>query len=312
MYWADWGWLTQKDAYLGISRFLRDEGMPIKGHPMIYPGWQFLPTALRARENDPESMRRAMFEHIAEKTEAVREFDFVSWDILNELRDLRDLPAVFGSEQIYIDIFKEAHRLDPRPDFYLNENTILTNGGDTESQQDEFERMLRFLIDGGAPVEGIGMQGHFGEAVTPPERLWQILDRFAKFGLPIQITEFDLAVGDPAAQADYTRDFLTAMFAHEAVTGVTIWGFWEGWMWMPQGALIDRNWNLRPNGRVWLDLVERQWRTDVRTRTERDGHVRVRGFTGRYEVVATTPDGRAGRTVVDLGRAGGTATVTVR
>lgn len=29
-------------------------------------------------------------------------------------------------------------------------------------------------------------------------------------------------------QGNYTRDFFTAVFAHPRVTGITMWGFWEG------------------------------------------------------------------------------------
>jgi len=311
MYWADWGWPSERERYLGICEFLQRSGIPIKGHPMIYPGGQFLPTSLKALAKDPPAMRAEMYRHMAEKVADVKRFNFVSWDVLNELRDLHDLPAVFGSDQIYADIFQETKRLDPKPTRYLNENTILTNGGNTESQQSEYERQLRDLIQRGAPLQGIGLQGHFGDAMTAPERMWEILDRFHRFKLPIQITEFDLPIRDAAAQADFTRDFLTAMYAHEAVTGVTIWGFWEGQMWQPAGALIDRKWNLRPNGRAWLDLVERKWATDARLTTARDGKTKVRGYTGRYTVTVTNGR-RTGRGEVKLGREGKTLVVTVR
>lgn len=314
MYWADWGWLTQKDAYLGICDFLQREKIPIKGHPLIYPGWEFLPTSLRQLEKDPPAMRKAMLDHMQEKLDAVRKYNFVSWDVLNELRWLKDLSVVFGGDQIYVDLFKETKRMDPKPTLYLNENTILTNGGNTTLEQDEYERMLRYLIQNGAPVEGIGFQGHFNDHLTPPKRLWEILDRFAKFRVPLQITEYDLPIRDLQAQADYTRDFLTAMYAHEAVTGVTIWGFWEGQMWQPQGALIDKDWNLLPNGRVWLDLTERQWMTRSQGVTNTRGQLQVRGFTGSYDVTVTAPGGtpRKGTAKATLNRLGTLVTVTVR
>jgi endo-1,4-beta-xylanase len=120
--------------------------------------------------------------------------------------------------------------------------------------------------------------------LTPPTEIWRIVDRFAKFGLPIQITEFDLPIEDVQAQADYTRDLLTAWFAHPATTGFTMWGFWEGSMWQPVSALVDKHWNPRPNGQAWIDLVKKKWWTDKTLETDSKGQATVRAFKGDYEV----------------------------
>ncbi|HEY0868079.1 MAG TPA: endo-1,4-beta-xylanase [Fimbriimonas sp.] len=305
MYWADWGWESPVEhaRYFQYADWFRDHRIPTKAHVLIYPGFQFMPSRLRITSN-PNVIRGSIMEHIETKLNATRKYGFVSWDILNELRDLKDLAHVFGSERIYVDIFKKAHAVDPRPDFYLNENTILTNGGATENEQAEFERQLRYLVKEGAPVEGIGMQGHFGESLTPPETIWKIADRFAKFGLPIQITEFDINTRDEAGQADYTRDLLTAWFAHPATTGFTMWGFWEGSMWQPYGAMVRKDWSIKPNGQAWLDLIHKRWWTNKDLVTDRQGYVRVRGFKGDYLV---TVAGQSVRVRLD-----GPATQTVR
>ena len=195
------------------------------------------------------------------------------------------MPKVFGSEDIYVRLFKLAHELDPKPILFINENTILTEGGKTEAQQTELERMVRTLLSKGAPVQGIGMQAHFGQALTPPTEIWRIVDRFAKFGLPIQITEFDLPIDDVQAQADYTRDLLTAWFAHPATTGFTMWGFWAGSMWQPVSGLVDKHWNVRPNGQAWIDLVKKRWWSDTTVVTDANGVAKVRVFKGDYEII---------------------------
>ncbi len=285
MYWADWGWEdpNSQKLYKAYPVWLKEHSITTKAHVLIYPGWQFMPTRLKKYENDPKVLWAEMDKHIREKIAFTKPFGFVSWDVTNETRDLRDLPKIFGSEEIYVRLFKLMHELDPRPTLYLNENTILTNGGKTESQQAEFERMLRYLLKNGAPLQGIGMQGHFGEVMTAPPDIWRIVDRFAKFGLPIQITEFDLPIADPQAQADYTRDLLTAWFAHPATTGFTMWGFWEGSMWQPAGALVDKNWKVKPNGQAWLDLVKKRWWSDTTLTTDRFGNAKYRVFKGDFE-----------------------------
>lgn len=288
MYWADWGWEwpEERSRYMAYADWFKARGYPIKAHCLIYPGWQFMPAKAVALQNDPPALRQAIMAHIREKLAATKPYGFVSWDILNELRDLKELKTVFGGERIYADIFKLAHELDPAPTFYINENTILTNCGDTEIQQAEYERQIRSLLAMGAPIEGIGLQGHFGEALTAPDRIWAIADRFAKFGLPLQITEFDLVSRDEQGQADYLRDLLTAWFAHPASTGFTMWGFWEGSMWQPPGALVAQDWRVKKNGQMWLDLVTKRWWTDVNIRTDSKGEATVRGFLGEYTVAA--------------------------
>jgi hypothetical protein len=63
-----------------------------------------------------------------------------------------------------------------------------------------------------------------------------------------------------------------------------LWGFWEGRHWRPEAALYDHNWNLRPHGQVWVDLVHKQWKTDLELKTDGSGRAQVRGFCGDYEL----------------------------
>jgi endo-1,4-beta-xylanase len=284
MYWADWGWENPEEhaRYMQYPQWLKQHDIRIKAHVLIYPGWDFMPSRVRLYEHDPKALWRAMENHIREKLAADKPFGIISWDVTNETRDLKDLPRAFGSEEIYVRLYKLAHELAPEATLFLNENTILTMGGRTEPQQAEFERMIRYLLSQGAPLQGIGMQGHFSDVLTPPTEIWHIVDRFAKFGLPIQITEFDLPIQDPQAQADYTRDLLTAWFAHPATTGFTMWGFWEGSMWQPAGALVAKDGTVRANGQAWLDLVKKRWWTDVTVQTDARGIAKTRVFKGDY------------------------------
>jgi endo-1,4-beta-xylanase len=296
MYWADWGWENPDEhaRYMQYPVWLTEHDIRIKAHVLIYPGWDYMPARVKQYANDPDGLWKIMEQHIREKLAAVKPFGFVSWDVVNETRDLKDLPNTFGSEDIYVRLYKLAHAGDPGPRLFLNENTILTEGGKTETQQAEFERMIRYLLSHGAPLGGIGMQAHFGDTLTPPTEIWRIVDRFAKFGLPIQITEFDLPIQDEQAQADYTRDLLTAWFAHPATTGFTMWGFWEGSMWQPAAALVSRNWTVRPNGQAWLDLVRKRWWTDTTVVSDAKGAATARVFKGDYEIsVADTAQRRS-------------------
>ncbi|HUS93330.1 MAG TPA: endo-1,4-beta-xylanase, partial [Phycisphaerae bacterium] len=133
----------------------------------------------------------------------------------------------------------------------------------------------------------IGLQSHF-RSPTPPETVWKLLDRFAKFNLPMSITEFDFPGDDEELQARYTRDFMTAVFAHPGVDGFVMWGFWEGRHWRPDCAMFRRDWSIKPNGQAYKDLVFKQWWTDADGQTAADGAYKVRGFLGDYEVTVSS------------------------
>lgn len=283
MYWADWGWETRKSDYLRNAEWMQKNGIPTKAHVLLYPGAQFMPAKANALRNNPAALRKMIDDHIREILDETRRFDFVSWDILNETRDLTDLPPILG-DSFYSDVYKLAHSINPKPLFFYNENSILEGGGQNEVTLKQFEGVVTKLLREGAPVEGLGLQGHFGETFTSPTQIWRVLDRLAAFKLPIQTTEFDIATRDEGAQAAYTRDYYTAFFAHPSTTGITQWGFWEKAMWQPYGAMFRTDWSPKPNALAFYDLVYKKWWSDVTVTTNAQGQATVRVFKGRHRM----------------------------
>jgi endo-1,4-beta-xylanase len=286
IYWADWGWANPKmrTQYHAIARWLKDHHLTTRGHVIIYPGWHFLPAAARELAGDPPALRQRVLEHIAEVVQATNSYGFDEYDVTNELRDLHDLTGLLDEDAVP-EWFRTTRKYNKTARLALNENTIVENGGKTAAQQDHFAKMIQMLIDSKAGLDVIGIQGHFNDLLTPPDKVVAILDRFARFGKPIHITEFDVEIRDEAAQADYLRDFITAVFSHPATEGLTQWGFWEGQHWRPLCAMIRKDWTLKPNGQAYCDLVLKQWWTSASGKTGGNGEYSVRGFLGDYEVV---------------------------
>jgi len=213
--------------------------------------------------------------------------------VLNEPFDNHDVMDILG-RGVMVDWFELAQQAAPEARLYINDYAILAAGGRTDTaHQAYYEDTIRFLLEQGAPLEGIGMQGHFGENVTPPETVLQLLDRFGQFGLPIQITEFDVDTRDEQLQADYTRDFMTAVFSHPAVNGFVMWGFWEGAHWRPESALFRRDWSERPNAAAYRERVFDRWRTEVEAVTDGEGRITTRGFLGDYTAKIQPPSASA-------------------
>jgi GH35 family endo-1,4-beta-xylanase len=204
------------------------------------------------------------------------------WDVINESYAHNDVVKVLGREEM-ARWFKLAHQGDPSVKLFYNDYIMFAGSGEGSPSQYFFDT-IKFFKDQGAPISGIGEQGHFGGSPPSPEKVLATFDRFGTLGLPIQISEFDIDTSDEELKVHFTRDFMTACFSHPALSGVMMWGFWEGAHWRPRAALWNKDWTLRPNGRVWLDLVTKEWWTDTNGMTAADGKFSTSGFCGDYEI----------------------------
>lgn len=283
--WHSWDNPANHANILKATEWLRERNIEVRGHNLIWPSWKLTPNDLKALKGDPEKLRQRINSHIADEVATMRG-KLVDWDVVNEPYTNHDIMDLLGNEEM-IAWFKLARQHDPDVRLTLNDYAILSAGGLDKAHQDHFEKTLRFLKEGGAPITGLGMQSHFGGAPTPPERMLAILDRFAALGLDISITEHDIDTSDEQLQADFTRDFLTTVFSHPAVTAVLTWGFWEHAHWRPNAAYYRADWSVKPAGQAWLDLVTKRWWTDAALETAADGTARTRGFLGDYEITVT-------------------------
>lgn len=276
---------------LNAIRWLQENGIRrVRGHNLVWPGWQWMPAEVRSLASNPAALNQRIIDRIRQTAAATRGL-VVDWDVVNEPVANRDVLDILG-DAVMVDWFRAAREADPGPRLFLNEFDILSANGANLRKQNAYWRMIRMLQEAGAPVGGIGFQGHFDSA-TPPERMLEILDRFGGAGLPIVITEFDFATKDEELQAQFFRDLLIAAFSHASVTDFLMWGFWEGSHWKPDGAMIRRDWSGKPAYDVWRELVLGRWRTDANGVTDAGGGFTVRGFLGEYEITVKA----AGQTV---------------
>ena len=267
---------------LDAVKWLRDAGVAVRGHNLLWPGWTRLPKDVPTLEGKPDALRKRILDHVRDEVGAFKG-QLAEWDVVNEPVTNTDVQRVLGNG-ILAEVFKAAREADPQARLFINEYSILSHGGADTEHQDNYFRIIRELLDAKAPVQGIGMQGHFNEQLTPLTKVWEILNRFGALGIPIEITEHDINVWDEEVMADYTRDFMTAVFAHPATSGIITWGFWEKRHWIPNAAQWTGAWQLRGHGKVWYDLVFKKWWTSVNTATGRNGVAKVRGFLGEYTV----------------------------
>ncbi|MEO1498087.1 MAG: endo-1,4-beta-xylanase [Planctomycetota bacterium] len=296
--------------------WLNAAGIDTRGHALIWPGGQNLPLDIQGllggglTPGEQDDVRTRIENHFVNITSATNG-KVVAWDVVNETRTNNDLMRELDEgDDALVDWFTRADELAGQAELYLNDFGILNTWGAFENRDIYFDTIAQLIADG-APIEGIGFQGHFFENdIEGPEQLWAILDRFETLGLKMQVTEFDFTTGDEALQAQYTADFLTAMFAHEGIDDVLFWGFWEDAHWRPEAALFRSDWSIKPNGEAYLDLVFDEWWTDETMNADNAGSASVRGFKGDYDITASG----GGETVTEslvLADGGETLTVTL-
>ncbi|OKH55179.1 1,4-beta-xylanase [Calothrix sp. HK-06] len=202
------------------------------------------------------------------------------FDVLNEMLHGNFFRSRLGNG-IVKEMFDTCKRANPNAVLYVNDFNIL-NG----RELDKYVQLIHSLLKQGVPIGGIGAQGHIRDKITP-ERIQKSLDTLAQFKLPIKITEFDAVSDTEEDKAQILRNVYQVAFAHPAVQGILMWGFWESTHWKPKAALYNRNWQPLLAAQAYIDLVYDKWWTRVNTVTNDFGRVCIRGFFGDYRLLVS-------------------------
>ncbi|MBN2340015.1 MAG: endo-1,4-beta-xylanase [Deltaproteobacteria bacterium] len=283
--WAgDWGSAWNIERAVDTLNWAVANDLAVRGHVMIWPGESHLPSSIIDIMDDPVALRAAIDAHIVEATEAGGE-KMIHWDVVNEPFDNHDLMDVLGDEEIAV-WFKRARELDSTAKLFLNDYAILSGGAGDTGHRDNLEYWIELLESNDAPLDGLGLQSHFGLSLTGPEDVYALLDRYGTaYNKEIAITEYDINVDDENLAGCFTHDFLTAIFSHEKVHTFVMWGF-KG----DDDPIYDANWNEKTAGTVYKQLVFDRWWTDEEIVTDSNGNAQTRAFYGEYDITATAGD----------------------
>ncbi len=305
--WPQWE-SRRADAEKTVA-WLRGQGKEIRGHCLVWPSWRRAPDDVAALKDKPDELRARTLAHVRDEASALRG-KLVDWDVINEPFSEHDITDVLGRECM-VNWFKVARAADPDVNLYINDYSILSGGGGDSAHRRHYEETIKYLIAEGAPLDGIGVQCHFGNAVTAPEEMLKLLDRYAAFGKPIQVTEFDMKTGSDEFEGRYTRDFLITLFSHPSTTGILMWGFWDGRHWKQNAPIFRRDWSVKPSGKAWMDLVLKQWWTDLDDAAGANGVFSGRGFLGDYEVTVTS-GGKTATAKMSIAKGGAKVAITLK
>jgi len=190
--------------------YAEQQGMKIRGHPLLFgtwdPAWVFKDGQ---DQISPERLIRRMRDHIHRIVSRYKG-RIHYWDVVNE--PAADIFFNLGSEPSPItDVYKRhgwynilgesylelalrfAHEADPEAKLYVNENNLEGLLADLSLKKRNFFAIIETLLDRGAPLHGIGIQGHWAYDYPPAEDLVEIVEHFSSLGLDVQITEMDMS-----------------------------------------------------------------------------------------------------------------------
>ena len=293
-FWESWqSWNRQ--ATMDTFAWLKAQNLTVRGHNLIWPAADNLPTDARSLTGD--ALKARIDQHFADilKPENAGGRCY-QWDVVNEPYtnfDIQGRIAVgptpqsngkLGNAEI-VRWFQMARNLDQQAKLFVNDYDILAAGGADVNHQNYLFELTKWMLANDAPVDGVGMQGHF-DRITPPALLQTIIERFSTLPVQLAVTEFDINMSDEELQAEYTRDVMTMVFSQPKFTDFLMWGFWERSHWLPLGSMYRADWSSKPNALVYNDLVFREWWTNASGASDAAGKFSTRGFKGSYNVTA--------------------------
>jgi len=146
-----------------------------------------------------------------------------------------------------IQAHKWARQYCPNAILILNEYNIIEYDADNMN----YTNMLSKMLQAGAPVDAIGVQGHDVSRVGVATAKMYLDKLVARFNMPVYITEFDIDTTDDNQQKAVMQDAITMFWNQPLVKGITYWGYQQGLTWRVNGWLVRTDGSYRP-AMTWL------------------------------------------------------------
>lgn len=131
--------------------------------------------------------------------------------------------------------FRMARERFPNAKLMVNEYNILNSPGRATTYINAISELQQEGL-----IDIIGVQAHAFTTTANNEVMKSVLDMLEDTGLPVMVTELDIdGLSDSKQLEDYQRIF-PLLWEHQAVMGITLWGFRPGlWRNAEQAYLID-------------------------------------------------------------------------
>ncbi len=269
-----------------ILAWSQQNGLKMRGHTLFWEVAEFQPDWLKTLS--PDQLRAVVKKRAIQVCQRYRgQID--EFDLNNEM-----LHGDFFRSRLGPGIVQEmaawCRAGNPDAVLYVNDYGIID--GDKLLA---YVGQIQELLDQGVPLGGIGIQAHLVGPLNIPYMV-QVLDTLAKFGLPLKITEVSVNVADEAQQAQILADIYKTAFAHPAVAGIYLWGFWQGAHWRPNAALYRQDFSPKLAAQRLKELLQGAWWTHASGRSNSQGIFEASGWRGTYTLTVITPNSQVQQT----------------
>lgn len=299
--------------------YCRENGIEPKLHCLNYDQWAplWLPGDASVQE-----VKKYLEKRIAEIAERYRDV-IPSMEVTNETLcgkvnakrsalEGRHSTRFFDEPDIVEWSFEQARKHLPYTRLIINEATDHVWGKAYRWNRSQYYMQIERALLKGASIDAIGMQYHMfyraeeeqtqTERHYDPNRLYAVMDRYADFGKPLQITEitipaYSMQAEDEELQAEIIKNLYSIWFSHPNMEAAVYWNLVDGYAaFAPQGdmtagenyfhgALVRFDMTPKPAYRMLDRLINREWRTHGGF----DGTdtVTLKGFYGEYAATVT-------------------------
>jgi endo-1,4-beta-xylanase len=212
----------------------------------------------------------------------------MGWDVVNEAiadrgdwttENLRNTPWLKAIGPDYLMLaFKWAHEADPNVELIYNDYNIEQGATRGTGKHASSLLLLKRLIKDGAPITGVGIQGHWHLDSNLPD-IEKAITNYQALGLKVSITELDVTAtgsnsgamptrGGGADTTDWTEAyqkqaqvyaqlFQICLRHADAVERVTFWGINDrrSWRASQRPLLFDPQMNPKPAYQAIVDVA---------------------------------------------------------
>lgn len=292
--------ITDRDMMMKVAGYLKGKGVKIKGHPLC---WHTVCADWLLKYDNDTIMQKQLERIDREVTDFKGIIDM--WDVINEVvimpvfdkydNAVTRICNAKGQVGLVKAVFERAKANNP-------DAVLLLNDFNTSPA---YEDLIDRCLDAGVPISAIGIQSHQHQGYWGADKVYDVLERFSRFGLPIHFTENTLISGDimpgyikdlndwqvdewPSTpegeerQAREMEEMYRILFSHPSVQAITTWDYKDGaWLGAPSG-FVRKDDTLKPAHEMLKKLTHEEWWTDTEAVTDDEGYATVEAFKGSY------------------------------
>lgn len=254
-------------------------------------------------DSDRVQVKARIMQGMREQLAILKDYKDVvtTWDLINEEVRHPHYRLFFTDndyDHMIAEIATEIKAVMPEVDLYYNEFSLMTGHLAWWSKRGKTAARVKRLNTIGDLIDGIGSQTH-SQPITNSfnnnsparfyDRIQYFVDATQQPKLRFAITEFDYDSSNTRkftikqAHANVHALYKQA-FSHANVDEITMWGLWDGNHWKGDSPMYDKNWNLKPQGKIIQDLIRKEWWTNSHGETDHQGEYLVRAFKGDYNI----------------------------